>query len=125
MAARLWSYTISSTAETGAATSAATSGHRCRSVRARRTFHTAGVRNGVNAITPPGVSAVVAPASRRPPTSGRSLRVAIARSTSTQQPSSPAATHGSGRRPRQNGTHQVLNASAASQGLWTPSRGSA
>jgi hypothetical protein len=129
--ARLWSLTISSTADAGAATSAASTGQRCRSRRARSSRSTGSppARNGTNAISPLGVTAVVAPASTSPTASGSSRRVAIARSTARNTASEPAAIHGSGRRPTFSGTHQVSSPSTAAHGTQRlpanrPSRGS-
>ena len=91
-APRLWSYDHEQHAPTRArrparrpAATGAGRGGRARS----RSTGSGPARNGVNAIRPPGVSAVVAPASSRPRASGSSLRVATARSTASQQPSRP------------------------------------
>jgi hypothetical protein len=97
-AARLWSDTMSSTAADGAATHATISG--APRSRSTRSSGATAARNGMNAISPPGVRAVVTPARSRPTASGSIRRVAIVRSTARNTPSTPTATHGSGRRPR-------------------------
>jgi hypothetical protein len=115
--ARLWSDSIRNTAEAGAASTTTTrairpiSGARARSVRSTGT---AAARNGAKAIRPPGVTAVVTAAIRRPTTSGKSRRVATVRSTATTVSSRPRLTHGSGRRPTVNGRNHASAARAAS-----------
>ena len=69
-------------------------------------------------ISPPGVTAVVAPAQYQAAASGSTPAGGDRPLDREQhQPACPTATHGSGRSPRLNGTHQVANASAASQGV--------
>ena len=100
-------------------------------MRARkpRSSGTAAASTGATAISPPGVRAVVAPATVSATASGSTRRVATARSTARNASTVPTATHGSGRRPRSRGTNQVPNASAAIHGVprrrpARPSRGS-
>ena len=85
--------------------------------RSPRRSGTAAASTGATAISPPGVTAVVAPATVSAAASGSTRRVATARSTARNVSTVPTATHGSGRRPRSSGTHQVPNARAAIQGV--------
>ena len=85
--------------------------------RSPRSSGTAAASTGAAAITPPGVTAAVAPATVSAAARGSTRRVATARSTARKASTVPTATHGSGRRPRSSGTHQVPNASAATHGV--------
>ena len=74
---------------------------------------TAAARNGTKATAPVGVTASVAPATTRASSTGVSRPRRSARSTSTMTAANPAATQGSGRRPRLVGSHHSAKAAAA------------